>query len=150
MTSRIPRLTATAVAAIVVAACHRGATVSSPTPSTAGTGPAAMAKVGALPSGVTQAMVDSGKALFAASSCQKCHGPGGVGATNGPNLTDATWVQIDGSYDAIVKIITTGVPKAAVKGPYPYNMRPMGGANPPFTDLQVKSLAAYVYSISHK
>jgi hypothetical protein len=40
------------------------------------------------------------------------------------------------------------VPKANIKGAYPYNMRPMGGAN--FTDDQVKMIAAYVYTISHK
>ena len=27
----------------------------------------------------------------------------------GPNLTDAEWIHSDGSYDAIVKQITTGV-----------------------------------------
>lgn len=149
MTSRIPRSIATAVAVLAVAACGRSATVSSPTPS-AGTGPATMAKTTGLPAGVTQAMVDSGKTLFAASSCQRCHGPGGVGATNGPNLSDTTWVQIDGSYDAITKIIRSGVPKASIKGNFPFNMRPMGGAATPFTDVQVNDLAAYVYSLSHK
>jgi mono/diheme cytochrome c family protein len=109
-----------------------------------------MAKASGLPSSVTPAMIEEGKTLFASSSCQRCHGPGGAGGTNGPNLTDATWVQIDGSYDAIAKIIHTGVPKANIKGTYPFAMRPMGGAATPFTEAQVNSLAAYVYSISHK
>ena len=136
------------VAAFALAACHRGVQVSSPTPSASGSGASTMAKVNGMPTGVTQAMVDSGKTLFGGAACAKCHGAGGTGAQNGPNLTDATWAQIDGSYDAIVKIIHTGVPVANIKGGFRYNMRPTGGAT--FTDDQVRMIAAYVYSISHK
>jgi mono/diheme cytochrome c family protein len=146
MISSPSRAIAVVIAVITVAACHPPVSVSSPSPS--GTGAAVAAKAPGLPAGITPAMVDSGKTLFAGASCAKCHGAGGNGGQNGPVLTDATWVQIDGSYDAIVNIIHTGVPKANIKGAYPYNMRPMGGAN--FTDDQVKMIAAYVYTISHK
>jgi mono/diheme cytochrome c family protein len=101
-----------------------------------------------LPADVTPTMIDEGKALFDGGACRKCHGPGGMGGQNGPNLTAATWVQSDGSYDAIFKTIQAGVPKASIKGTYPFAMRPMGGGT--FSDAQVKSIAAYVYSISHK
>ena len=136
---------AVVAAAIAIAACHRSATVSSPTPS--GTGAAAAAKATGLPSSVTTAMIDSGKTLFAAASCARCHGAGGAGGQNGPKLSDSTWVQIDGSYDAIVNLIHTGVPAANIKGGYRFNMRPMGGGT--FTDDQVKMIAAYVYTLSH-
>ena len=101
-----------------------------------------------MPANVTQAMIDSGKTLFSASACARCHGPTGAGANGGPNLTDAEWVQSDGSYAGILKTIMTGVPKASIKGTYTFAMRPKGGA--PFTDDQVADVAAYVYSISHK
>jgi mono/diheme cytochrome c family protein len=101
-----------------------------------------------LPVDVTPAMIEEGKSLFATSSCAKCHGAGGVGGQNGPNLTDATWVQSDGSYDGILKTIQTGVPKANIKGTYPFAMRPMGGGS--FSEAQVRSIAAYIYSISHR
>jgi mono/diheme cytochrome c family protein len=131
--------------AIAIAACHPGATVSSPSPS--GTGAAAAVKVTGLPSSVTQAMIDSGKTLFSAASCARCHGAGGAGGQNGPKLNDSTWVQIDGSYDAIVNTIHTGVPAANIKGGYRFAMRPMGGGT--FTDDQVRMIAAYVYTLSH-
>ena len=146
MTPTLSRAIVAAAAAITVAACHRSASVSSPTPS--GTGAAATARIAGLPAGITQAMIDSGKTLFAGASCAKCHGAGGVGGQNGPNLTDAIWVQADGSYESILNVIHTGVPAANIKGGYRFNMRPMGGTN--FTDDQARMVAAYVYSISHK
>lgn len=105
----------------------------------AGTQPAVQ-----LPEGVTQEMVTQGTQLFGgAGTCFACHGANGVGTPIGPALNDATWLHIDGSYDAIVQIITTGVsaPKqsAAV-------MAPRGGSQ--ITDEQVRQIAAYVYSIS--
>jgi mono/diheme cytochrome c family protein len=107
-----------------------------------------MTPANGLPADVTPAMIEEGKTLFAGASCAKCHGAGGMGGQNGPNLTDDKWVQIDGSYSAILKTIQTGVPKANIKGTYPFSMKPMGGGT--FTDAQIKSIAAYVYSISHK
>jgi mono/diheme cytochrome c family protein len=148
MTSIIARRIAPVVAAFTLAACHRSVTVSSPAPATSvGTG-AVMATTSGLPADVTPAMVDEGKTLFAGAACAKCHGAGGTGGQNGPNLADATWVQGDGSFNFILKTIQTGVPKPSIKGTYPFAMRPMGGGT--FTDAQVRSIAAYVYSVSHK
>jgi mono/diheme cytochrome c family protein len=153
MNSSLPRRVSSVLATLAIVACHRGATVSSPAPA-AGTGAtAAAAPANRMPSTVTPAMIEEGRTLFSANACARCHGPTGGGAQNGPNLTDATWAQIDGSYAAIVKIIHDGVPKANIKGPsetvkYPFAMRPMGGGN--FTDAQINSIAAYVFSISHK
>ena len=64
----------------------------------------------------------------------------------GPNLTDAEWIHSDGSYDAIVKQITTGVPKEESKSGIA--MPPKGGST--ITDDEVKAVAAYVYSLGHK
>ena len=99
-----------------------------------------------LPAGVTQAMIDSGKTLFHGPAlCSNCHGQNGAGSGIAPNLEDKTWLHSDGSYDAIVKQITTGVPQPKE------SMIPMlakGGSG--ITDAQVKDVAAYVWSLSNK
>lgn len=95
-----------------------------------------------LPPGVTQAMVDQGKQTFG-SSCFACHGAGGAGGPLAPALNDGEWLNIDGAYDAIVQVVNQGVPQPKQ---FPAPMPPKGGA--PLTEEQVRSVAAYVYSIS--
>ena len=97
-----------------------------------------------LPEGVTQEMVAAGQTLFGgAGMCFACHGANGTGGPLAPALSDSEWLHIDGSYDAIVEIITTGVPTPVQ---FAAAMPPRGGA--PITDEQVREVAAYVYSIS--
>jgi mono/diheme cytochrome c family protein len=81
----------------------------------------------------------------AGGTCTACHGPDAKGTGVAPDLTDAKWLNGDGSYDFIVKTVTTGVPKPKE---HPAPMPPKGGAQ--LTDDQVKAVAAYVYSLSHK
>ena len=99
-----------------------------------------------LPPGVTAAMVAEGDALFhGAAICMTCHGQDAHGAPNlGPNLTDAEWIHSDGSYDAIVHQVMTGVPQPRN---FASPMPPKGGSA--ITDEQVRSVAAYVWSLSH-
>jgi len=103
-----------------------------------------------MPAGVTAATIAEGKTLYEtpSSNCGRCHGLDAKGTTRGPNLSDSTWVQIDGSYPEIVRIINTGVPSANIKGQYQFNMRPKGGSQT-LTDAQVSSIAAYIWSLSH-
>jgi len=107
----------------------------------------AQAKPEALPPGVTAQMVREGETLFkGAGLCSACHGQDGKGIPNlGTNLADAQWVQSKGSYDEIVRQITTGV--AADKSTTGVVMPPKGGTS--ITDAQVKAIAAYVWSLSH-
>lgn len=146
MNSRTVRFALATAAVVGLAACKPGATVGSPgataTPATANRAPA-------MPAGVTAASIAEGKTLFEtqANNCSRCHGLDARGGTRGPNLADSVWVQIDGSYPAIVKIINDGVPAANIKGSYSFPMRPKGGA--PLTDAQVASIAAYLWSASH-
>ncbi len=130
-------------AALLAGGCSsstQGASAAAPTP--------AGAARSSLPTGVTPQMVALGDSLFKASSCRRCHGPDAKGTGNGDNLTDDTWSQIDGSYESIVQVITEGVPKEKVKlSTAQFGMRPRGGTQ--LTDDQIKSVAAYVYSISH-
>ena len=98
------------------------------------------------PAGVTPAAIAQGDSIFHGSgNCYACHGANAQGAV-GPNLTDAEWIHSDGSYDAIVKQVTTGVTAEESKSKIP--MPPKGGSS--ITDDQVKAVAAYVYSLSHK
>jgi mono/diheme cytochrome c family protein len=100
----------------------------------------------ATPDAVTPTAVTQGDSIFhSKGNCYACHGANAQGAV-GPNLTDAEWIHSDGSYDAIVKQITTGVPKEESKSGI--LMPPKGGSA--ITDDEVKAVAAYVYSLSHK
>ena len=98
----------------------------------------------ALPTGVTQAMVTQGKTIFTgAGNCFACHGANAEGTPIAPKLADGTWLNIDGSYPAIVDLVTKGVaqPKQSM-----VPMAPKGGTT--INDEQVKAVAAYVWSIS--
>jgi cbb3-type cytochrome c oxidase subunit III len=98
------------------------------------------------PDAVTPAAVAQGDSIFhSKGNCYACHGANAQGAV-GPNLTDAEWIHSDGSYDAIVKQITNGVTKEESKSGIP--MPAKGGSS--ITDDEVKAVAAYVYSLSHK
>ena len=104
-----------------------------------------------LPTGVTMAMITQGDSIFNTASCQRCHGKGGIGAQNGPALAAGNWQHGSGSFDDIVKTISSGVTKEEMKDQTRrFPMRARGGVQPLLTDEQVKAVAAYVWSISHK
>src|SRR5690606_20923693 len=91
------------------------------TPPAGGTGGMAQ-----LPEGVTQEMVTAGQQVFqGAGICITCHGPDAKGTPLAPDLTDQTWINIDGSYESIVQLVTNGVPQP-VEHPSP--MPPKGGS----------------------
>lgn len=98
------------------------------------------------PAAVTAAAIAKGDTIFhTKGNCYACHGANAQGAV-GPNLTDAEWIHSDGSYDGIVKQINEGVAQAQSKSGIP--MPAKGGAT--ISDDEVKAVAAYVYSLSHK
>ena len=98
-----------------------------------------------LPEGVTIAMAEEGQELFNGSTgiCYTCHVREGGGGPLAPDLTDDVWLNIDGGYESIVEIITAGVPQPVE---HPGLMQPRAGM--PLTDEQVRSLAAYVFTLS--
>lgn len=131
---------------LILAACGGG----DAPPSTEGAAPSEPADGGAaaaaLPAGVTPAMVTAGAALFPTQICASCHGPDGSGLDGlGPNLRDATWLNSDGSFEAIVRTITDGVAEPT-SVPVPM---PAKGGNAALTDQQVREMAAWIYSVSH-
>ncbi|HYC33523.1 MAG TPA: c-type cytochrome [Gemmatimonadales bacterium] len=100
----------------------------------------------AAPAGVTPAAIAQGDSIFHKTGlCYACHGSNAQGAV-GPNLTDAEWIHGDGSYDFIVATVTSGIPAEKAKSGVP--MPPKGGSS--ISDEDVKAVAAYVYSLSHK
>ncbi len=111
-----------------------------------GTGQAAAQEKAAAPAGVTPDAIAKGDTIFHKTGmCYACHGSNAEG-TVGPNLTDAEWLHGDGSYDMIVATVTSGIPAEKAKKGIP--MPPKGGSS--ITDDEVKAVAAYVYSLSHK
>lgn len=114
---------------------------------------AAACRPGALrrPAQVTPVNVALGDSLFNNGNCQRCHGKGGIGATNAPSLDGKKWLQLKtGTFEEIVRIVTEGVPQAAIKdSSHRFAMRPRGG-NMNLTDPQVQAVAAYVWTLTHK
>ncbi len=100
----------------------------------------------AIPQGATKEMVAKGNEIFHKQGlCYACHGQDAKGLV-GPNLTDDVWLHSKGTYEDIVKQITTGVTKEESKSGVP--MPAKGGSA--ISDDDVKAVAAYVYSLSHK
>ena len=98
------------------------------------------------PPKATPAQIALGDSVYhGKGNCYACHGATAEGSV-GPNLKDAEWLHHDGSMDALVKQITVGITKEASKSGIP--MPAKGGAT--ITDDEVKAVAAYVYSRSHK
>jgi mono/diheme cytochrome c family protein len=139
---------------ILLASCARTVTTSgapTPAPTSAGSSAAEAQASGArvaLPATVTAQMIQQGDSIFNNGSCKRCHGMNGTNGRTAPDLTDSTWLHVDGSYESLVHIITTGVPAADFKSPTSrFPMRPKGGM--PLTDAQVTDVAAYVFTLSH-
>ena len=97
------------------------------------------------PAEVTAEMIEAGRAVFSGpGACFSCHGPDGTGTPIGPNLTDETWLHVDGSFPAIVTLVESGVPEPRE---HPAPMLPRGGTG--IDDEQVRAVAAYVWSLTH-
>jgi mono/diheme cytochrome c family protein len=151
-----PAVAALAIAAF--AACSKttvqpaATPAPAPAPGTTTTTTTMAAPTGGMPAGVTMAMVATGDSIFHARGCRNCHGMDAKGAANGPDLTKGTFQHIDGSYNSMVQIITTGVAKTDIKDPaHPNAMPARGGPRPALlTDDQINAVAAYVYSLNHK
>jgi mono/diheme cytochrome c family protein len=140
------RVTATWGAGVVavssILGCATAGSGSQAAAEQAGGAPAVSAA--SLPSGVTAAMVQAGRALYTgAGQCSTCHGDDGRGTIIGPNLTDREWINIDGSYDAIIGIINSGVPTPKQ---HTQPMPARGGGD--LSADQVRQVAAYVYTLS--
>lgn len=133
-------------------ACHKsGGSPTAASPSVSPQGSAAARSMSGLPAGVTATTIALGDSLFHASTCVRCHGADAKGAQNGPDLTTAKHTHVNGTYQDFVRLITTGVPKDSVQDKsHRYAMQPRGGIQKPLSDEQIRAVAAFVYSLSHK
>lgn len=102
-----------------------------------------------VPAGATRQMVTLGEQIYrgqvGGAGCTGCHGDTAQGTPLGPALDGKKWLWGDGSYDGIKKTIAEGVSEPKE---YRSPMPPMGGAQ--LNSEQLSSLAAYVWSISHR
>ncbi len=94
-------------------------------------------------------MIQTGDSLFNSGSCMRCHGEAGSGGRNGPDLTDMTWVQGDGSLEEIRRTVFWGVRREHFSqgSSWRFEMNPGGGLDLAWTDYQ--ALAAYGWSLSN-
>ena len=87
----------------------------------------------------------AGDAIFnRTGTCFTCHGERGVGIPNlGPDLRDSIWLNGDGTFASILRVINDGVamPKAS-----PIGMPSFEGR---LSDARRYQVAAYVFSLSH-
>lgn len=124
----------------MMTAAARADTTAAPKPKAAQAGPAADCPP------VSQKLVDGGRAVFSgAGTCFVCHGANAKGTALAPDLTDGTWLDIDGSYASIAGLVRSGVAKPKK---YPAPMPARGGAA--LSSPQVCAVAAYVYSLGHR
>ena len=93
-------------------------------------------------------MISAGDSIFNSGSCHRCHGEGGSGGRNGPDLTDTQWSQSDGSIEEIRRTIFWGVRREALSDSgWRFEMNPAGGLNLEWEEYS--ALAAYVWSLSN-
>jgi mono/diheme cytochrome c family protein len=97
-------------------------------------------------SAVSPELIAQGDKIFhGVGNCYACHGGNAEGLV-GPNLTDAEWIHSKGTLDDITAQVIHGVTKEESKSGIV--MPPRGGGT--LSDDDVKAVAAYVYSLSHK
>ena len=105
--------------------------------------PTAAQTADSLPPGVTTEVITRGKGLFnGAGLCMACHGTNAKGLT-GPDLTDKDLLHYDGSYEALIKVITEGVDDKKSKTG---QIMPAKGGSA-MGEEDVRAVAAYVWTL---
>lgn len=139
-----PQSSLVVLTVLVLAGSVPVAAQSTPENATTPSGPPASAPT---PAGaVTPELIAQGdKVYHGPGNCYACHGSNGQGAV-GPNLTDSEWIHSKGTLEEIMAQVTHGVSKEKSKSGIP--MPPKGGGT--ISDDDVKAVAAYVVSLSHK
>lgn len=98
-----------------------------------------------LPEGVTEEMIEQGRAIFVgAGICMACHGVDAKG-TVGPDLTDDEWLIGEGTYEQIIERVTLGVGADEISNAMGAVMPPKGGSA--ITEEQIRQVSAYVWSL---
>jgi cytochrome c oxidase cbb3-type subunit 3 len=91
-------------------------------------------------------VMDTGHRLFG-DNCAACHGRDARGNGNYPDLTDDDWLWGDGDPEAIAETLRVGI-----NSPHPetrFSQMPAFGRDQLLSSAEVRTVAAYVYSLSH-
>lgn len=107
---------------------------------------AAQSQEEGLPSNMDDMVALGKEVYFGKPSCVTCHGVGGKGSQRGPNLSDNEWIHGSGTFKEIVELVTHGVPKneSETGREMPYR-----GWMHAASDIEIRGVAAYVWSLSH-
>jgi mono/diheme cytochrome c family protein len=145
MNARLLSVSLSFVTSLVACGGDRSGTGDTSAADTATTG--GMTTDTAAPGAVTPQLIALGDSIFkgtaAGGICFTCHGPDAKGTTLAPDLTDATWINGDGSLQFIASTVRQGVTQPKQ---FPAPMPPFGQA---LTAEQVNAVSAYVYSLTH-
>jgi cytochrome c oxidase cbb3-type subunit 3 len=96
--------------------------------------------------GLMQIVAETGHRLFG-DSCAACHGQDAKGGANFPNLTDDDWLWGDGTPEMIAETLRVGINSSHPESRYA--QMPAFGRDQLLTSAEVRTVAAYVYSLSH-
>ena len=137
---------------VVLACSDEGAPADQDTalvPQTTATPGTPAAPAGALTeASITAEMLAFGDSIFegqaAGGLCYTCHGPDGKGGPLAPDLTDQQWLHGDGSLSFIAEVVRNGIAQPK------QHPAPMPAFNATLNEQQVRAVAAYVYSLSHR
>lgn len=109
--------------------------------------PASASSEGASSEGPSADVLARGAQAWSTGMCSKCHGVAAKGGIRAPDLTDDTWLHIDGSVPAIRALLVTGVPRDRLIVPdRPFPMNPVPRLVPDEDALD--ALAVYVAHLS--
>jgi cytochrome c oxidase cbb3-type subunit 3 len=92
------------------------------------------------------AVTETGHRLFG-DNCAACHGQNAKGNSNYPDLTDDDWLWGDGTPEMIAETLRVGV-----NSPHPetrISEMPAFGRDQLLSSAEVKTVATYVYSLTH-
>jgi len=89
---------------------------------------------------------DTGPQLFG-DNCGACHGFDASGRSNYPDLTDGDWLWGDGSAEAIAETMRVGINTSHPESRFA--QMPAFGRDGMLASADVRTVARYVYSLSH-
>jgi cytochrome c oxidase cbb3-type subunit 3 len=91
-------------------------------------------------------VAEAGHRLFG-DNCAACHGQNAQGSSNFPDLTDDDWLWGDGTTEMIAETLRVGI-----NSPHPetrFSQMPAFGRDQMLSAAEVRTVASYVYSLSH-
>ena len=96
------------------------------------------------PERVSPQLIATGDSVYRRAGCGTCHGEKGLGrADTGSDLTDDSWTFTDGTFQGIIRLISTGV--TAEESTHGMPMPPKAAVF--LTPNEIEAVSAYVWSL---